>query len=92
MVRGGLVIPEWIRSAARFRALADPSAVVPGLIRPDTTAPARPDQARPRKRATALPAHEPRRGLHRIISMLITSTEEFNTAAIALLVIEYLDR
>lgn len=30
--------------------------------------------------------------LHRIVSMSITSTEEFNTAAIALLVIEYLDR
>ena len=30
--------------------------------------------------------------LHRIVSMSITSTEEFNTAAIALLVIEYLDQ
>ena len=28
--------------------------------------------------------------LHRIVSMSITSTEEYNTAAIALLVIEYL--
>lgn len=29
--------------------------------------------------------------LHRIVSMSITSSEEFNTAAVALLVIEYLD-
>lgn len=28
---------------------------------------------------------------HRIVSMAVTSSEEFNTAAIALLVIEYLE-
>ncbi|MBL5973071.1 MAG: hypothetical protein D3X82_04640 [Candidatus Leucobacter sulfamidivorax] len=29
--------------------------------------------------------------LHRIVSMSMTSSEEFNTAAVVLLVIEYLD-
>lgn len=29
--------------------------------------------------------------LHRIVSMAVTSSEEFNTASIALLVIEYLE-
>lgn len=42
----------------------------------------------PKEQVDAVLAEKP---LHRIVSMSVTSSEEFNTAAVVLLVIEYLD-